>query len=139
MQELIAGIPREQKDDTVSRIYGQHGFARWFERHFYDWFHDPDDNYVAISENPSLATAVAERPAESMGETTAIEDAGGVGTTSAAEQPAYLRPKEPSSAIAAASTGVPIQESDASVKHSKLLSRLLSSPEVVSPASDATG
>ncbi len=131
LQELFAGIPIEQKEDAVSRIYGQHGFARWFERHFYDWFHDPDDTYVFISQTPSPRIAA--------------EDAGDAGTTSAAEQkvvqkaehtllvrygvrppspppqPKMTTSKEPSSATTASSPGVSIQESEASVKHSNLL------------------
>lgn len=141
----------------MSRIYGQHGFARWFERHFYDWFHDPEETYAVISENTSPTTATGEHNADGIGQTAALKDAGGVETASAAQQKVLqeaeqpllvhygIRPpsppaqpklsmwKKPSSSLAGASAGVPIQETEA--KHSKLLSS--SSPEAVSPASDA--
>lgn len=132
----------------MSRIYGQHGFTRWFERHYYDWFHDPEGSYV-VGQNPSptaidVAANTAEDTADGNDGTAAVEAANGDSGSEEHTLVRYgVRPptpppgpklstwKQPSATVVASSPGIPIQESAASVKHSKLLSRLLRSPETV--------
>ena len=51
LPEIASAWPNDHlRNDVFSKVYGQHGFARWFERHYYDWFHDHEKTYTALTD-----------------------------------------------------------------------------------------